>query len=172
MNSDGLFESSLVVENLNGFGSPDGELVFVRSSSDIIDDGTEITTTFDASNEINHLQFPVLLNYNLVNRKFLVKLRAGLTWNYILNHKAELNGVAMDHTSLNFNRGAISPLDGIKRHSFSYLLGLGLEYRLTKYWSIILEPTYQNGLTSHIDFNDTKMFLTKSGINVGIKYNL
>ena len=173
LNSDGLLESSVTAENINGLGSSDGELVFVRSSSDVIPNGTQITATVGSASQINHLEIPLILNYKLINRRILVNLRAGLVWNYVLNHNSELNDVAVDNPMLVFNRGEISPLNGIKQQTFSYQLGCGVEYRLNKLWSFTLEPTYQRGLIPHIEFNNgTQLFLEKSGVFVGLKYKI
>ena len=173
LNSDGLLESFVAAENINGLGSSDNELVFVRNSSDFIPNGTQITATVGSSSNINHLEIPLILNYKLIDRRFLINIRAGLVWNHVVNHNSKLNDVVVDNPMLVFNRGEIGPLNGIRQHTLSYELGFGVEYRFNKHWSLTLAPTYQNGITPHIEFNNgTQLILEKSGVFMGIKYKI
>ncbi|WP_407557098.1 hypothetical protein [Winogradskyella sp. 4-2091] len=90
------------------------------------------------------IEVPIELEYNLLDRKFGINLIGGFS-TFILNNNeiyADVNGTST----------LIGEANNINDTSFSANFGLGMDYNLSKQWSLNLEPTFKYQINT---FNNT-----------------
>ncbi|WP_421919912.1 hypothetical protein [Marinifilum sp.] len=108
------------------------------------------------------IEVPILLRYNLYQKRLGVYLNGGLGANWIID-----NGVYRSSRS----KQKIGKIDNLRTTNFSSLFGLGFEYKLSSKIHIGLEPSFKYYLNS---INKSSQFNYKPysiGIQTGIRYN-
>lgn len=130
-------------------GSGINENAYFASSSDLLQ-------TFEA------IEIPLLLRYNLMQKRLGVFVSGGVSANMIVG-----NGV---YDQSNGNK-RIGEIDGIRTTNFSSLFSLGFEYRLSSKILIGVEPSLKYYLNS---INTSSQYQYKPysiGVFTGIRYD-
>jgi len=83
-------------------------------------------------------EIPFLVNYNLLNKKFSIKLAGGLSPAYLVDNKT-----TMELDNSNYEIGDASNLNNLIINSS---LGLGIGYEFVKKFTISFEPTFKYSL--------------------------
>ncbi len=168
---DGFYESS-VPFNLNpGSSTAQSTLFFLRSPSEEIDEGTLIIANVSYQTTANYLQIPVLIHFKLTTGKCILYLRGGVSGNIALHNTFQFKAGLTNNPSLSFSHSSKGKATGLENYIFNYLVGMGLEYRINKNWSLNLEPTFSSGITPHSNvFGLAKIYLDMFSADLGIKH--
>ncbi|MFA8434555.1 MAG: hypothetical protein ACEPOZ_08580 [Marinifilaceae bacterium] len=128
----------------------------VASNIDPVAMGGELKQYFET------IELPLLMKYNLINRKVSFHLLGGVSTNLIVGNKVYMNSGSGDQY--------IGETAEIHRTNFSTNLGFGVEYGLTSRIRISVEPSfkyYLNSISKNSSFNYRPYSL---GIYTGLSF--
>lgn len=157
--------------------SPLGEMevlfIFTRDPSAVIPDGALITLDIETQSRLNYLNIPLILQFEFLSKDRLgMFIRGGISGQILMNERFELQEVTSPDSPLRLIDGEtlVKP-SGIERHIFNYLVGAGLDYRLSPRFSITLEPTYTRSLNPLVK-NELIIHSATFGIFGGLRFRL
>ncbi|WP_282013801.1 hypothetical protein [Marinifilum flexuosum] len=142
----------------------------IRYTGGNIEDKTNaeymVASTYSSSDDLMQsfetIEVPILLRYNLTQKRLGVYFSGGIGANWIVE-----NGVYRTSGS----RQKIGEIENLRTTNFSSLFGLGFEYQLSPKVRIGLEPSFKYYLNS---INKSGRFDYKPysiGLHTGIRYN-
>lgn len=142
----------------------------IRYTGGNIEDRTNaeymVASSYSSSDDLMQsfetIEVPILLRYNLTQKRLGVYLSGGIGANWIVE-----NGVYRTSGS----RQKIGEIENLRTTNFSSLFGLGFEYQLSPKVRIGLEPSFKYYLNS---INKSGQFDYKPysiGVHTGIRYN-
>lgn len=157
--------------------SPLGEMevlfIFTRDPSAVIPDGALITLNIETQSRLNYLSIPLVLQYEFLSKDRLgMFIKGGVSGQILMNDRFELQEVTSPDSPLRLIDGeTLAKPSGIERHIFNYLVGAGLDYRLSPRFSITLEPTYTRSLNPLVK-NELVIHSATLGIFGGLRFRL
>ncbi|MEK7253557.1 MAG: hypothetical protein AAB316_02340, partial [Bacteroidota bacterium] len=113
-------------------------------STQQIDDDEEVDFEVKTRQVLEYASIPVLLNYKLGNSRLHFNLTSGIIGNILLRHDFEISGAKPLNDKFRLRRDeppTVGKHLGLRSFTVDYLACLGVEYDLTKSWSISLSPT-------------------------------
>ncbi|MFH1320983.1 MAG: STN domain-containing protein [Bacteroidota bacterium] len=128
-------------------------------------DTTVINNDYNGINTISYIEIPFVIGYNFIlKKKFSCNVNGGIITGILINTKGKI--LAPDGNGFN----DIDNKNHIKT-SFSLLLGLGLNYKLNNYLSIILNAYYRQNLSSvYVNNYPVSKKCYSAGLKAGIRY--
>jgi opacity protein-like surface antigen len=149
----------------------------VRAESDdpasAIPDMEKVEATIKTSEHLAFAAVPFYANYSFGNGRLKVLAKAGMVLNFLLDSDFSIDKITSQNNRFRFDRQKPqkgSPAD-LQSMSASYMVGLGLEYNLSKSLSLRMEPTVMGSLTSlhNNPFIESSEF--SAGLNMGVMYS-
>lgn len=110
-----------------------------------------------------YFEIPVLVKYNLIQKKVGVHLTGGLSANILSANYA--------YVEANGNRQSVGETENIRDINYSGVVGVGMNYSITKKLSFTLEPTLRYSITPINKEADINSFLYSMGVFTGLSYN-
>jgi hypothetical protein len=103
------------------------------------------------------------------SEKVIVFARAGLSAGVFLSKKTK---VIATYAGGDDAVHASSKQVGYARFNLSATIGAGIDYRLSKRFTVRAEPFYQRSLTSIVVDNSAREYLYSFGVTTGVYYSL
>jgi hypothetical protein len=110
----------------------------------------------------SYLEFPVLLKYKLVDKVIDFNLIGGLSSNLLV-------GNSVSATS-NTGKYQVGKTEGLNLITFSSSLGMGMEYSVSRNFSLNLEPTFRYYLNPFSEISGMRIHPYSFGIFSGLSY--
>jgi hypothetical protein len=84
---------------------------------------------------LSYLELPIILRYKIVDKTLDFNIIGGVSYNMLLNNSV--------YTIVDGGKYPIGETDGLNILTVSSSLGMGMEYNLSKKFSLNLEPTFR-----------------------------
>jgi len=141
-----------------------GKKVSSLFSSDIFDPNKAGLTYLNNTvyQSFNYLEVPLFVRYKLIDRTLGMNLVGGFSYNKLMSNSA--------YAVSGENKYYIGETDGLNPFVLSSSFGLGMEYSLSKNFSINLEPTFKYFLTPMSAQTGTSMHPYTFGIFSGVSW--
>jgi hypothetical protein len=117
----------------------------------------EITQNFE------YIEVPLILRYRLIDRKIGFNLLGGLSTNLLIGSNT--------YYRTKGNREKIGETTDIKPFNYSSVIGLGLDYEISKHLYINMEPTFRYYLNSINQSSVIRSYPYSIGVFTGLRYN-
>lgn len=130
--------------------------------------GLEIKTT--QSQE--YLSLPMGLRYRVGTGRLGWNVKGGIIANYLLSSDLGISEIAPSNGKFMHWTGnaSIAGQEGLRRFSLDYFAGIGLEYAVTKSWSLSLEPTVAGSLSNPQKNPDIRTSYYSLGLNAALLF--
>jgi len=130
--------------------------------------GLEIKTT--QSQE--YLSLPMGLRYRVGTGRLGWNVEGGIIANYLLSSGLAISEIAPSNGKFMHWTGNTSTAgqEGLRRVSLDYFAGIGLEYAVTKSWSLSLEPTVAGSLSNPQKNPDIHSSYYSLGLNTALLF--
>ena len=126
----------------------------------------EYVTAYDVEvkQELKYIEVPFAARYNLIEKKPIISLSAGICTNFLIDNTATLYVDKSESTT--------GETDNIKPVSYSTKFGLGIEYPLFKKFSLNVEPVFRYFISSVNSSNEITYKPYSLGVNAGISFKI
>ncbi len=132
-----------------------GSTPFDRPSSEI--SSGEIVQNFE------YIEVPLILRYKLIDRKIGFNLLGGLSTNLLVGSNTYYHSGG--------EREKIGKTTELKPINYSSIVGLGLDYSVSKHLNICLEPTFRYYLNSINQSSLIRSYPYSIGVFTGLRYS-
>lgn len=122
----------------------------------------------ESSNTTQYVGIPITVKYNISPGKFRFSAMAGISVNILSNQKIK----TVIANGGNNEKSVINEINGLRPSYFSGLLGLGLDYSLTKNVALSLIPNARIALTSINKDAPVRSYPQSFGLGAGIRFQL
>ena len=127
----------------------------------------EYVTAYDVEvkQELKYIEVPFAARYNLIEKKPIISLSAGICTNFLIDNTATLY--------VDKSESSTGETDNIKPVSYSTKFGLGIEYPLFKKFSLNVEPVFRYFISSVNNSSNEITYRPYSlGVNAGISFKI
>lgn len=154
-NKNSFFDQSssmqAAINNSTGIIETDQGLDYAVGANTVPQAGWELATQYSRVNSVNapegeilqqfqYLELPVILRYKVVDRRFGFHFLGGLSSNFLVGNSAYYqDGTDREH---------IGATSNIRPVNYSSVVGLGVDYSISKRFHVNLEPTFRYYLNS------------------------
>lgn len=140
-----------------------GDRVLTRYTNDVFDPDKAHLSAINNSlfQNFSYLEMPVILRYKFIDRLIDFNLIGGLSYNMLVNNSVT--------TVMDGNRYKVGTT-GLNQFMISSSLGMGLEYNLSKKFSLNLEPTFRYYLNPFGETLGLKAHPYSFGVFSGLSY--
>jgi hypothetical protein len=126
-------------------------------------DGYSSDIQADFVQNFEYIEVPLLINYNVINRKVSMNISGGVSTNFLYNSYTYIED---NDKYYNLN----SRYDNMKNVNYSGVVGIELEYPIVTRLNFNLQPTFRYSLNSITD-NSQKVYPYSFGIYTGLRYS-
>jgi hypothetical protein len=134
------------------------------SNSGIIPTEGDSLLISDATMQFNYVSFPILVNYNISNKKVRLSVHSGVALNKLTSEKVEA-----EYQTQNGNEvETINKIEGIKRTFFTLNTGVEATYSINRAIDISISPEIRYGINSINKGTPVKTY----PINYGLAFHL
>jgi subtilisin family serine protease len=110
-----------------------------------------------------YLEVPLILRYKVIDRKIGFNLLGGLSTNLLVGSNTYYHSDG--------DREKIGETTEIKPFNYSSIVGLGLEYSVSKHLNLSLEPTFRYYLSSINQSSIIRSYPYSIGVFTGLRYS-
>jgi hypothetical protein len=110
-----------------------------------------------------YIEVPLILRYKLIDRKIGFNLLGGLSTNLLVGSNTYYRSDG--------DREKIGETTDLKPFNYSSIVGLGLDYSVSKHLNISVEPTFRYYLNSINQSSIIKSYPYSVGVFTGLRYN-
>ncbi len=128
-----------------------------------LNDRAVVSTNARLVQNFEYFEIPVMVRYNLVQKKVGVHLTGGLSANILSSNYS--------YVEANGNRQSVGETENIRDVNYSGVFGVGMNYSITDKLSFNIEPTIRYSITPINESSDINSFLYSMGVFTGISYN-
>jgi hypothetical protein len=156
-NNNTIISTSLGLANID---MPAG--VSMAKAAPAYSANAQSTVGYDYRQDAGYIEIPLLFKYNLINKKFGVHLTGGINTNLLVSNNVYL---LKNQKSI-----ASGNIEGLKELTFSSSLGAGVNYQITDWLNIVIDPMLTIQLSS---LNSQPGYYVKPysfGVYSGIQY--
>jgi hypothetical protein len=114
------------------------------SKSGIIPTAGDSLLISDATMKFNYITFPMLIKYNLSNKKVKLSVHGGIALNKLMSEKVEAEYNAQNGNEVE----TINKIEGIRRIFFTVNTGIEASYNLNNHVGISVSPELRYGINS------------------------
>ncbi|MBI1224776.1 MAG: hypothetical protein GC192_06030 [Bacteroidetes bacterium] len=138
-----------------------------------IPDNEKIDGEISIKQHFTYISTPIYASYSLGNARLKALVKGGVLFNFLKENDFSVGPIRSLNDKFDFSRrdeqsGSPTNLQTI---TLDYLVGVGLEYSLTKALSLRLEPTVIGSVTSRHNNPNIQSSEFSAGINAGVMYN-
>lgn len=112
--------------------------------------------------QFEYLELPLILRYRVVDRRLGFHFLGGLSSNFLVGNSA--------YYQEDGNKELIGSTDNLRRVNYSSILGLGVDYSISKRFHVNLEPTFRYYLNSINTGSMIKSYPYTIGFFTGLLY--
>jgi hypothetical protein len=141
-----------------------GDRVLTRFTNDVFDPNKAHLSYINSSlyQNFSYLEMPVILRYKLIDKSIDFNLIGGLSYNLLVNNSV--------NTIIDGNKYNVGKTAGLNQFMVSSSVGMGLEYNLSKKFSLNLEPTFRYYLNPFGETYGLKIHPYSFGVFSGLSY--
>jgi hypothetical protein len=110
----------------------------------------------------SYLELPVVLRYKLIDKTIDFNLIGGVSYNLLIDNSV--------YTTIDGNKYPVGKTEGLSLLTLSSSLGMGMEYNISKKFSLNLEPTFRYFLNPYNEVTGSKIHPYSFGIFSGVSY--
>jgi hypothetical protein len=110
----------------------------------------------------SYLELPVVLRYKLIDKTIDFNLIGGVSYNLLIDNSV--------YTTIDGNKYPVGETEGLSLLTLSSSLGMGMEYNISKKFSLNLEPTFRYFLNPYNEVTGSKIHPYSFGIFSGVSY--
>ncbi len=152
---------------------PNGEIKYKNNSSlgaTYIDPKTGTTTLVGDSailgvtkNTVQYVSIPINILYHFQIKKLQISPMLGIAANFLVKQQVTTNveGAAIQK---------INTIEGLNKNYFNANIGVGLDYKLARNFSLSCIPNIKLGLNPVNTNSNVKLYSNTAGIMLGVKY--
>ncbi len=145
------------------FNTSYGSAVIPSDASSKPSTGDSLLIKSDSKQNLNIINIPILVKWQIQKNKFSFYAQAGLSGNYILNQKLKLDSDGKQQTVTEFK--------GLKKIYPGLIVGLGASYNVAKNISVLLEPTFRTAISPINTSVSKKPYPYSFGLVLGLNYH-
>lgn len=120
------------------------------------------TMNLKMTQKYEYIEIPLTLKFGLFDRKFGVNLLGGISANFLVGNKVFVEE--------NDKKRMIGHTDGLKSFVWNSIIGIGLEYSLSKYMKIHIQPTFKQSITPISQHENVQAYAYSFGIYSGLNF--
>ncbi len=152
-------------------GNIDVKMYTVREPNIIVEEGRNIPMLAELSYNKRELEIPVIAQYNIGRGDLFFSVKGGIVGNISLKEDIKVNHLRTYDEDVYFHNISYISKEPLKdKLSLSYLMGVGLNYRVSDELTAFVEPTLE-GLTKKTTFNSGgQTYPFSVGLEAGLAY--
>ncbi len=128
--------------------------------------GDSVNLKKDSKQILHFINIPLIVRYQFVKNRFCYYAYSGLSANILIKEQSE---VTIENPTSETVR--INNITGLKKITYSFLLGIGIQYNLYKGISIFTEPVFRRSITSINQNTPVTSYPYSIGFNTGLTYH-
>ena len=173
LNSDGNYDSNYQVNLPTSYGEIETDVALTRNSDTQIDQNDYINMALKTQQELKNLGIPIAIRYRTAKNKLHFSAKAGFSANFILQKDVTIKAAVVNRNGVHHRRTIIDKqFSGLKNTTIDILLGLGLDYDISKNMSVYFEPTVTRSLNPVYHINGKiKTYPILASFNLGLNYH-
>lgn len=173
LNSDGSYDSNYQLKLATSYGEIETDVALTRSSDTQIGQNDYINLVMKTQQELKNLGIPIAIRYRTAKNKFHFSAKAGISTNIILQKDVTIKAAAVARNGIQHRRTIVDKqFSGLKNTTFDLLLGLGVDYDLSKNMSVYFEPTVTRSINPVYQISGKiKTYPIIAAFNVGLAYH-
>lgn len=150
-------------------GHAQTQLIFTRenASSSI---PRRMNVSIKSKTHAHYIGIPLLLGYRIHFGRLSAYLRGGLIGSTRIHQKFHVNHATVKHSNVEFKHSdATNDIEDVKQFHLQYMIGAGLGYRFSPYYTIHIEPEFSRSLSPLTTIENVNIGLQSMGIRGGFK---
>ncbi len=147
------------------------ELVAIQSDpAEVIEDEEIINLNLKTTHVEQQLSIPLLVGYRFGKSPVTFELKGGILANYLLDTDFLIDGVEFTDNQLreDFPNRRNRPQPELKALTFDYLVGGGVNYRITPSWEVSLSPVFIGSITNPPEHASFRVRELSAGVDFGL----
>ncbi len=138
-----------------------------------IPDDEKIAGEITTNQQFTFVSAPIYANYSIGNGRLRGLLKGGILLNFLKEHDFSVGQIRSRNDKFDFSKreGQKGSPANLQSVTVDYMVGLGLEYDLSKRLSLRLEPTILGSLASRSSNPFVQSSEFSAGLNIGVMYN-
>lgn len=126
----------------------------------VLHEGDSLNLGGDGVKILKFVSIPLMVRYVIPKEKINWFVNGGLSVNFLVQDQARISTGRSDATVNNKTQG-------LKKTSYGFVVGAGLEYKLMNNFNLVLEPVYKGTFTSITEDAAVKNYPFSVGLNLG-----
>ena len=168
--ASGDFKSTNSEDLPDSYGYNKADFFVIRPKNISIDDGEEINMNIATKHQVKMINVPLIFKYHILKKRVGITLNTGVVGNLIFeNSESMVLANILDDRLISYETKIVNPMIK-KRIDFSYLLGFGVNFKLTKNINLYVEPTFKSFITKPYKSNPDKTKPFSIATYFGIQY--
>lgn len=130
----------------------------------------KIDISFDSNTNVHYLGVPLALKYKLWMGRLGLFLRSGLLTSIRVHDHFKLKYLVPHHQDISFKYSErTSHIEDVARFHLQYLIGVGLDFHVSPYYALHIEPTFSRSLSPLTTIEGVQIGLQTISIRGGLK---
>ncbi len=113
---------------------------------------------------LKYINIPLTIRYKLPAKRLDYYVNAGISMDILISQLATVN-IADSYTE------TTGEIDGLRKTSYSYLFGLGVQYHLSGRWGLFAEPSVRGSITPVNDNASDEFRPYYLGVKTGVSFH-
>jgi len=172
LNSDGNYDSNYQLKLATSYGVIETDVALTRNSDSVIDQNDYINLVIKTRQELKNLSIPIAVRFRTAGNKLHFSAKAGFAANFILEKDVIVKAAVVNRMGIHHRRTLVDKkFSGLKNTTVDLLLGIGLDYDISKNMSVYFEPTFTHSLSPVYNLNGKiKTYPIVAALNLGVCY--
>jgi opacity protein-like surface antigen len=150
--SDNMYYEYHTSSGMIEIPDPENAQIKVGDSLNLLGDGVKI---------LKFVSIPLMTRYVISKEKVSWYFNGGFSVNFLVQDQAKINTRSSEEIVNNKTQG-------LKKTSYGFVVGAGMEYKVFDNINLVLEPVYKGTVTSITDDAAVKNYPYSIGINLGV----
>lgn len=167
-------ESQYPLALSTSYGDVSTDISLSRSQGSTVRDGSVILVGIETSQDINYIDLPLLVKYQIQVGKLHLGAKTGLSMRLIGNSQVETLNIRtfpqVDFIRPQLARRITRALDKKPNSSLNYVVGLNMEYALTSQLRLALESIFTRSFKPVFAKGAVETFAQTASLQVGLNY--
>lgn len=130
----------------------------------------KIDISFDSDTHAHYLGVPLALKYKLRIGRLGLFLRGGLMGSILVHQHFKVKHLVPHHKDISFKYSdRTTQISDVKKFHLQYLIGAGLDFHVSPYYALHIEPTFSRSLSPLTTIEGVRIGLQTIGIRGGLK---
>ena len=128
--------------------------------------GDSLNLKKDSKQILHFINIPLIVRFQYLKNKISYYAYSGLAVNILIKEQSEVTIENPTNETI-----IISNINGLKKNTFGFLLGIGIQYNFYKGWGIYTEPVFRRSITSINQNTSVTSYPYSIGFNTGLIYH-